>query len=106
MTQNLVQIMTALDQVLASVAWLGADGKIDSLKGRLQNGGTDSLDKLPRDALTGAYIALQIKCDNFEPAVESLNDEELALRVKAMVFSEAKKILDARVAAKKEVKAA
>jgi hypothetical protein len=98
--------MTALDQVLASVAWLGSDGKIDSLKGRLQNGTADSLDKLPRDALTGAYIALQIKCDNFEPAVEALNDDELAVRVKAMVFSEAKRILDMKPAAKKDARAA
>ncbi|MCL2629550.1 MAG: hypothetical protein FWD33_02570 [Alphaproteobacteria bacterium] len=100
MTQNLIQIMSALDNVMASTAWLGADGRIESLKDRLQEG-ADSLDKLPRDALTGAYIALQIKTDNFEVAVEGLSDEDLALRVKAMVFSEAKKIIDAQSATSK-----
>lgn len=106
MTQNLVKIMTALDQILASTAWLGADGQIDNLKNQLSNGTADSLDCLPRDVLTGAYIALQIKCDNFEPTAESLTDADLALRVKAMLFSEAKKLLDANSANDKKVQAA
>jgi ammonia channel protein AmtB len=45
-------------------------------------------------ALIGAYVSLQIRTDNFDVAAESLETSKLALRVKEMVFSEAKKIMD------------
>ncbi|MDR2685654.1 MAG: hypothetical protein LBB23_02665 [Rickettsiales bacterium] len=94
-TTSIVKIMAALDQVLDNVAWVDSDGRLDSLKNQLQSGKVESLDNLSRDALVGAYVALQIKRNDFEPLVETLDDESLAMRVKAMVFAEAKKSLDA-----------
>jgi hypothetical protein len=97
--------MTALDSVLEETAWMGNNGEIDNLKKQLQSvdGETASLDTLPRDALVGAYVSLQIKTDNFDISAESLSDGELALRVKALVFSEAKKMLDAAESASRKV---
>ena len=40
-------------------------------------------------------MSLQIRTDNFDVAAETLDTKNLALRVKEMVFTEAKKIMDA-----------
>ena len=45
-------------------------------------------------SLVGAYVSLQIRTDNFDVAAEGLDTKTLALRVKEMVFAEAKKIID------------
>ena len=45
--------------------------------------------------MIGAYVSLQIRTDNFDVAAETLDTAALALRVKEMVFAEAKKIMDA-----------
>ena len=59
------------------------------------NNAPRSIEDLPRTSLVGAYVSLQIRTDNFDVAAESLDTKELALRVKEMVFAEAKRIMDA-----------
>ena len=49
---------------------------------------------MARASLVGAYVSLQIRTDNFDVAAESMETRDLALRVKEMVFAEAKKIMD------------
>ena len=60
-----------------------------------KNNAPRSIEDLSRPALIGAYVSLQIRTDNFDVPAESLETADLALRVKEMVFAEAKKIMDA-----------
>jgi len=97
MAKNLKEIMVALDKVLNTTVWVNADRQIVSLADELDIGaGTAprTIEDLSRASLTGAYVSLQIRSDNFEVAAESLETGELAARVKEMVFQEAKKIMD------------
>ena len=59
------------------------------------NNAPRSIEDLPRGSLVGAYVSLQIRTDNFEESAESMDTKTLALRVKELVFAEAKKIMDA-----------
>lgn len=102
MAKELKEIMVALDKVLTTTVWVNADRQIISLADELhigRNNAPRSIEDLSRAALTGAYISLQIRIDNFDVAAETLETHELALRVKDMVFAEAKKILDAEAGA-------
>ena len=76
---------------------MNEDRQIISLADELQighNNAPRSIEDLPRASLVGAYVSLQIRTDNFDIAAESLETKTLALRVKEMVFAEAKKIMD------------
>ncbi len=98
MTKNIKEIMIALNQVLTTTVWVNGDRQIVSLSDELhigKNNAPRSIEDLSRSSLVGAYVSLQIRTDNFDIAAESLETKDLALRVKAMVFAEAKKILDA-----------
>ncbi|MFQ6777722.1 MAG: hypothetical protein ACLRFI_00265 [Alphaproteobacteria bacterium] len=98
MTKNIKEIMIALNQVLTTTVWVNGDRQIVSLSDELhigKNNAPRSIEDLSRASLVGAYVSLQIRTDNFDIAAESLETKDLALRVKAMVFAEAKKILDA-----------
>ena len=98
MPKNLKEIMIALHKVLSTTVWVTGDRQIISLSDELQigqNNSPRSIEDLPRTSLIGAYVSLQIRTDNFDVAAESLETKELALRVKEMVFAEAKRILDA-----------
>ena len=98
MAKNIKEIMIALNQVLTTTVWLNAERQIISLADELQIGRDNaprSIEDLSRPSLVGAYVSLQIRTDNFDVAAESLETRDLALRVKAMVFAEAKKIMDA-----------
>lgn len=98
MSKNIKEIMIALDKVLTTTVWVNADRQIVSLSDELhigKNNAPRSIEDLSRGALVGAYVSLQIRTDNFDVAAESLETQDLALRVKEMVFAEAKKILDA-----------
>lgn len=98
MSKNIKEIMIALDKVLTTTVWVNADRQIVSLSDELHIGKNNvprSIEDLSRGALVGAYVSLQIRTDNFDVAAESLETQDLALRVKEMVFAEAKKILDA-----------
>ncbi len=82
--------MIALHKVLSTTVWVNADRQIISLSDELQighNNSPRSIEDLPRTSL--------IRTDNFDVAAEGLETKELALRVKEMVFAEAKRILDA-----------
>ena len=97
MSKNLKEIMTALDKVLNTTVWVNADRQIVSLADELSIGAGNAprtIEDLSRASLTGAYVSLQIRSDNFNVAAESLETADLAARVKEMVFAEAKKILD------------
>jgi len=97
MSKNLKEIMTALDQVLNTTVWVNADRQIVSLADELSIGTGNAprtIEDLSRASLTGAYVSLQIRSDNFAVAAESLETADLAAKVKEMVFAEAKKILD------------
>ena len=97
MTKNIKQIMIALNQVLTTTVWVNADRQIVSLADELkigQNNTPRSIEDLSRTSLVGAYVSLQIRTDNFDIAAESMDTKDLALRVKEMVFAEAKKIMD------------
>ena len=59
------------------------------------NNAPRSIEDLPRTSLVGAYVSLQIRTDNFDTAAESMDTKTLALRVKEMVFAEAKRTMDA-----------
>ncbi|MCQ2581673.1 MAG: hypothetical protein MJ170_01690 [Alphaproteobacteria bacterium] len=103
MQQNIKDIMIALDQILTTTVWVNQDRQIVSLSDELHIGNNNaprSIEDLPRSSLVGAYVSLQIRTDNFDVAAETLETRDLALRVKEMVFSEAKKILDAGITAK------
>ena len=109
MQKNIKEIMVALDEVLTTTVWVNADRQIVSLADELHIGAGNaprSIEDLARASLVGAYISLQIRGDNFDVAAESLETETLANRVKEMVFSEAKKILDAASEEQKIAKAA
>ncbi len=98
MPKNIKEIMIALHKVLSTTVWVNADRQIVSLSDELQighNNAPRSIEDLPRASLIGAYVSLQIRTDNFDVAAESLDTKELALRVKGMVFAEAKRIMDA-----------
>ncbi|MBO4582744.1 MAG: hypothetical protein J5714_01650 [Alphaproteobacteria bacterium] len=96
--KNIKEIMIALHKVLSTTVWVNADRQIISLSDELQighNNSPRSIEDLPRASLVGAYVSLQIRTDNFDVAAEALETRDLALRVKEMVFAEAKRIMDA-----------
>ena len=98
MPKNIKEIMIALNQVLTTTVWVNEDRTIVSLADELkigQNNAPRSIEDLARPSLVGAYVSLQIRTDNFEVAAETLDTKTLALRVKEMVFAEAKRIMDA-----------
>lgn len=97
MPKNIKEIMIALNQVLTTTVWVNSDRQIVSLSDELhvgKNNAPRSIEDLSRASLIGAYVSLQIRTDNFDVAAESLETPDLALKVKEMVFSEAKKIMD------------
>ncbi len=98
MQKNIKEIMIALNKVLTTTVWVNEDRQIVSLGDELQighNNAPRSIEDLSRPSLVGAYVSLQIRTDNFDVAAESMDTKALALRVKEMVFAEAKKIMDA-----------
>ena len=98
MAKSIKEIMIALNKVLTTTVWVNEDRQIMSLADELQIGNGNaprSIEDLARPSLVGAYVSLQIRTDNFEVSAESLDTKTLAARVKAMVFAEAKKIMDA-----------
>ena len=97
MPKNIKEIMIALNQVLTTTVWVSEDRQIVSLADELKighNNAPRSIEDLARPSLVGAYVSLQIRTDNFEVSAESLETKALTLRVKEMVFVEAKKIMD------------
>ena len=97
MPKNIKEIMIALNQVLTTTVWVNEDRQIISLADELkigQNNTPRSIEDLERTSLVGAYVSLQIRTDNFDISAESMDTKKLALRVKEMVFAEAKKIMD------------
>jgi hypothetical protein len=105
MSKNIKEIMVALNKVLTTAVWVNEDRQIVSLADELhigQNNAPRSIEDLPRASLVGAYVSLQIRTDNFDVAAESLETKALALRVKEMVFAEAKKAMDSAEAAASE----
>ncbi len=97
MPKTIKEIMIALNQVLTTTVWVNEDRQIISLADELQigkNNAPRSIEDLARPSLVGAYVSLQIRTDNFDVAAETLETSALALRVKEMVFAEAKKIMD------------
>ena len=97
MPKNIKEIMIALNKVLTTTVWVNEDRQIISLADELKIGmgnAPRSIEDLPRTSLIGAYVSLQIRTDNFDVAAESMDTKTLALRVKSMVFAEAKKIMD------------
>ncbi|MBD5391200.1 hypothetical protein HDR66_00130 [bacterium] len=90
--------MIALNQVLTTTVWVNEARQIISLADELKIGSNNaprSIEDLPRASLVGAYVSLQIRTDNFDVAAETMDTSTLALRVKELVFAEAKKIIDA-----------
>ncbi len=97
MPKSIKEIMIALNQVLTTTVWVNEDRQIVSLADELKighNNAPRSIEDLSRKSLVGAYVSLQIRTDNFEVAAECLETKALALRVKEMVFAEAKKVMD------------
>ncbi|MCQ2599367.1 MAG: hypothetical protein MJ187_03255 [Alphaproteobacteria bacterium] len=97
MQKNIKDIMIALNKVLTTTVWVNENRQIVSLADELQIGKNNtprSIEDLSRAALIGAYVSLQIRTDNFDVAAETLDTQVLAVRVKEMVFAEAKKIMD------------
>jgi hypothetical protein len=100
MAKNIQNIMVALNRVLTTTVWVNADRQIVSLADELHiglNNAPRSIEDLPRASLIGSYVSLQIRTDNFDIAAETLETRDLALRVKDMVFAEAKKVMDAEI---------
>jgi len=98
MAKNIKEIMMALNKVLTTTVWVNEERQIISLSDELQiglNNAPRSIEDLPRASLVGAYVSLQIRTDNFDVAAEGMDTKTLAMRVKEMVFAEAKKIIDA-----------
>ena len=98
MPKNIKEIMIALNEVLTTTVWVNEDRQIISLADELkigQNNAPRSIEDLSRPSLVGAYVSLQIRTDNFDVPAETMETRDLALRVKEMVFAEAKKIMDA-----------
>jgi hypothetical protein len=105
MSKNIKEIMVALNKVLTTTVWVNEDRQIVSLSDELHIGRNNvprSIEDLARASLIGAYVSLQIRTDNFDVAAESLDTKILALRVKEMVFSEAKKAMDSAEATSAE----
>ncbi len=109
MQKNIKEIMIALNQVLTTTVWVNEERQIISLADELKigrNNAPRSIEDLPRPALVGAYVSLQIRTDNFDVCAESMETKVLALRVKEMVFAEAKKVMDAATDASADQKVA
>lgn len=97
MSKSIKEIMIALNTILTTTVWVNEDRQIISLADELKIGRENtprSIEDLPRTSLVGAYVSLQIRTDNFDVAAESLDTKTLALRVKELVFAEAKKVMD------------
>lgn len=97
MSKTIKEIMIALNQVLTTTVWVNEDRQIVSLADELQIGHNNtprSIEDLSRPSLVGAYVSLQIRTDNFDVAAETMETKVLAMKVKEMVFTEAKKIMD------------
>lgn len=100
MAKTIKEIMIALNKVLTTTVWVNEERQIMSLADELQIGNGNaprSIEDLARPSLVGAYVSLQIRTDNFDVSAESLDTKTLAMRVKEMVFAEAKKIMEAEV---------
>ena len=98
MAKNIKEIMTALNEVLTTTVWVNGNRQIVSLADELhigKNNAPRSIEDLSRASLIGAYVSLQIRTDNFDVSAESLETKDLVQKVKSMVFSEAKQVLDA-----------
>ena len=98
MAKNVKEIMGALDKILNATVWVNEERHIVSLADELaigEHGQVRSIEDLPRAALMGAYVSLQIRADDFEIPAESLETADLAAAVKKKIFIEAKKILSA-----------
>jgi hypothetical protein len=107
--KNIKEIMVALDGILTTTVWVNGNLQIVSLSDELNigSGGVPrSIEDLPRASLVGAYVSLQIRSDNFDIAAETLETDTLACKVKEMVFTEAKKVLDSESCEEKIAKAA
>ncbi len=105
MQKNIKEIMVALNKVLTTTVWVNEDRQIVSLADELQigkNNSPRSIEDLSRAALIGAYVSLQIRTDNFDIAAETMDTQTLAIRVKEMVFAEAKKAMDTTDTSSKE----
>ncbi len=92
-----------------TLVWVNADRQIVSLADELHIGKNNvprSIEDLSRPALIGSYVSLQIRTDNFDVAAESLETRDLTMRVKEMVFAEAKKLMDADAPASRVARAA
>jgi len=97
MAQDIKQVMKILDKVLATTVWVNSERQIVSLADELKSKvNPRGIEDLSRPSLIGAFVSLQIRSDNFSVSAESLTTEDLASRVKEMVFAEAKQILDSQ----------
>ena len=99
MARQIKEIMGVLDKILNATVWVNSDRQIVSLADELSigsQGHVRSIEDLPRPSLVGAYVSLQIRIDNFDVPAERLETTDLAVAVKQMVFSEAKKLLSER----------
>lgn len=90
---NIKSIMIALNNILTNTVWVNDKREIVSLSDKLQSG-IPCIEELDKGSLIGAYVSLQIRTDNFDISADTLTQEELAKRVKEMIFSEAKKLMD------------
>jgi hypothetical protein len=92
------KIIQIIDKILENIVWVNKNSKLVSLKSMLHqsngDGAAKSIEDLEMDDLIGAFTCLQIRHELFGENPHKLTKNELAGRIKDVIFNEAKVELD------------
>ncbi|MDR2933969.1 MAG: hypothetical protein LBU68_01660 [Rickettsiales bacterium] len=87
-------LMNTIDSVLQEIVWVNKNSEIVNLKMLLSEktecGTAGCIESLPYEDLVGAYTCLQIRHEMFGESIVGKDGEEIAKRIKDMVFVEAR----------------
>ncbi len=96
--QNMTELMRTIDLVLDKVVWVNNNGDMVSLKDLLhvtnKDGSARNIEDLERPDLIGAFTSLQIRHELFSVKIADLSNDEMAAKIKDLVFFETKAILE------------
>jgi hypothetical protein len=93
-SKNKTVLMTVIDAILEEVVWVNKNGETISLKEALakniMSGKRGGIETLSRDDLIGAYTSMQIKRQSFSEQTKSMQDSEIADRLKLFIFEDSR----------------
>lgn len=98
--QEFSKIIQIIDKILDNIVWVNRDSKLTTLKDMLHksngDGSAKSIEDLEMDDLIGAFTCLQIRHELFGENPHKLTKQQIAARIKDIIFNEAKAELDKR----------